>query len=144
MRCYLKGSLPDEAVEQSVTVACDLIRVGAVLPTTRSPSTKQTRIRAALDGSTPSANWPAAVARDSASATLASMALKKPAMRRSTSASRPAISMAVATSRHPRRPLAALVRSILIGFGVVGVADIHAHGQSQQLATEMILQARRG
>ena len=26
------------------TVACDVIRVGAVLPTTRSPSTKQTRI----------------------------------------------------------------------------------------------------
>jgi len=31
-------------------VACDVIRAGAVLPTTRSPSTKQTRIRAALEG----------------------------------------------------------------------------------------------
>src|SRR5947207_10993472 len=44
------------------TVACDVIRVGAVLPTTRSPSTKQTRIRAALEGSTPSANLPAVFA----------------------------------------------------------------------------------
>ena len=34
----------------------DVIRVGAVLPTTRSPSTKQPRIRAALEGSTPSAS----------------------------------------------------------------------------------------
>jgi hypothetical protein len=61
-------------------VACDLFRAGAVLPTTRSPSTKQTRMRAALEGSTPSASLPAAFARESASATLVSMALKKLAM----------------------------------------------------------------
>ena len=36
-------------------VACDAARAGPVLPTTRSPSTKQTRIRAALAGSTPAA-----------------------------------------------------------------------------------------
>src|ERR1700712_2477884 len=59
-------------------VACDVTRVGAVLPTTRSPSTKQTRIRAALEGSTPSANLPAVFARESVPATLISMAFKKP------------------------------------------------------------------
>src|SRR5262249_8901075 len=67
--------------------ACDVIGVVPVLPTTRSPSTKQTRIRAALEGSTPSANLPAAFARERASVTLASMALKKLPTRRSTSAS---------------------------------------------------------
>ena len=82
-----------------------MIRVGAVLPTTRSPSTKQTRIRAALEGSTPSANLPAVFARESVSATLASMALKKLAMRRPTSASWPASSMAVATPAGRRRAL---------------------------------------
>ena len=81
-------------------VACDVIDAVPVLPTTRSPSTKQTRIRAALNGSTPSANLPAAFARERTSATRDSMALKKLPMRRSTSASRPASSMAVATSRH--------------------------------------------
>src|SRR5262245_46739137 len=59
-------------------VACDVARSGAVLPTTRNPSTKQTRILAALEGSTPSANLPAVCARESASATRISMALKKP------------------------------------------------------------------
>ena len=85
-------------------VACDVLRAGPVLPVTRSPSTKQTSIRAALAGSTPAASSPAAFARASAPATLASMALKKLPMRPSTSGSWPANSMAVATSRHPRRP----------------------------------------
>jgi hypothetical protein len=45
------------------TVACDVFRVGAVLPTTRSPSTKQTSIRAALEGLRQSTNLLAATVR---------------------------------------------------------------------------------
>ena len=33
---------------------------------------------------------------------------------------------------------------VLIGLGVIGVADVDAHRQAEQLAAEMILQARRG
>ncbi len=52
---------------------------------------------------------PANFARANAPAALVSIALKKPRTRASTSESWPANSIAVATSRHPRRPLAPLV-----------------------------------
>ena len=67
-------------------VACDVVRVGPVLPITRSPSTKQTSIRAALVGSTPAASSPATFTRENAPAALVSIALKKLRMRPLTSA----------------------------------------------------------
>jgi len=59
----------------------------------------------------PSANSPTTFARESARASLVSIALKKALTRRWTRGSWAASSMAVATSRHPRLPLAPLVRS---------------------------------
>ena len=36
------------------------------------------------------------------------------------------------------------VHVVLVGFGVVGVADVAAHGQAEQLAAEMIFEAGAG
>ena len=57
------GCPPDEAVEKSVNGGLRRVRVGAVLPNTRSPSTKQTRIRAAPEGLTQSTSLLAATVR---------------------------------------------------------------------------------
>ena len=35
------------------------------------------------------------------------------------------------------------VHVFLVGLGVVGVADVDAHRQAEQLAAEMVLDARR-
>ena len=36
------------------------------------------------------------------------------------------------------------VHVVLIGFGMIGVADIHAHRQAQELAAEMVLERGAG
>ena len=37
-----------------------------------------------------------------------------------------------------------VVHVVLVGFGVVGVADVAAHGQAQQLAAEVVFQRGAG
>ena len=97
------GCLPDGAVEKSVNGGSRRDRVGAVSTDHSQPSTKQTRIRRRLK-----AQHRRPTCRRLRTGKCISHpglhGFEKAPMRRSTSASWPTSSMAVATSRHPRRP----------------------------------------